>query len=116
MGSNNPDTLEEFSKECGRITRLSPLCALNGNSESIENFQLETIPLVPISQLSNLGTGECIVTEANCGYVLFSKLERYYECLEYKNLSLVKDHQYHSIINPLEEKYIYIRKHIEEEE
>lgn len=110
IGSNNPDTLDEFSKECGQITRISPLCALNGSGEEIENYQLETIPLVPISKLSNLKPGECVVTEANCGYVLFSKLERYFECEEYKNLFLTEDKQYMSTINPLDDKYSYKKK------
>lgn len=107
IGSNNPETLDEFSKECGKVTRISPLCALNGSGEEIENFQLDTIPLAPISKLANLKVGECVVTEANCGYVLFSKLERYFECEEYKALSFTEDIQYTSKINPLDDKYAY---------
>ncbi len=112
IGSNNPDTLNEFSKECGKVTRISPLCALNGSGEEIDNFQLETIPLVPISKLANLKVGECVVTEANCGYVLFSKLERYFACEEYTTLSFTEDKLYTSKINPLDDKYEYKYKNV----
>ncbi|MDE7106927.1 MAG: type IV secretory system conjugative DNA transfer family protein [Clostridiales bacterium] len=37
MGSNNPETLEAFSRECGQKTRISPLSALNGNPEEIDH-------------------------------------------------------------------------------
>ena len=112
IGSNNPDTLNEFSKECGKVTRISPLCALNGSGEEIDNFQLETIPLVPISKLANLKVGECVVTEANCGYVLFSKLERYFACEEYTTLPFTEDKLYTSKINPLDDKYEYKYKNV----
>ncbi len=110
IGSNNPETLDEFSKECGQITRISPLCALNGSKEEIENYQIETIPLMPKSILANLKVGECIVTEANCGYVLYSKLERYFQCEEFNNLPQADDKKYITDINPLDRKYTYIRK------
>lgn len=110
IGSNNPETLNEFSKECGQITRISPLCALNGNKEEIETYQLETIPLMPKSILANLKVGECIVTEANCGYVLYSKLERYFQCEEFNKLPWADDKKYKVDINPLDRKYIYVRK------
>ncbi|MCM1130184.1 MAG: type IV secretory system conjugative DNA transfer family protein [Roseburia sp.] len=110
IGSNNPETLDEFSRECGQITRISPLCALNGSKEEIENYQVETIPLMPKSTLANLKVGECIVTEANSGYVLYSKLERYFQCEEFNKLPLADDKKYLTHINPLDRKYIYIRK------
>lgn len=107
MGSNNPETLEMFSKECGLKTRISPLSALNGNSEEIEQYNLETIPIVPKSMLSHLVAGECIITEANCGYVMFSKLERYYLLNEMNDLPLSTEKEYKSNINPFDSKYIY---------
>lgn len=107
IGSNNPATLSEFSGECGEISRISPLSALNGSKEEMDAFQFETIPLMPKSTLASLKEGECIVTEANCGYVMFSKLERYYNIKEMKNLPLSYDKEYYSNINPLEDKYIY---------
>lgn len=107
IGSNNPDTLNEFSEECGQITRISPLCALNGNKDEIETYQIETIPLMPKSILANLQVGECIVTEANCGYVLFSKLERYYLCKEFNQLPVSDDKKYVVDINPLDRKYTF---------
>ena len=83
LGSNNPDTLSEFSRACGEKTRLSALSALKGDKEEIEYYDIETVPLVPKSILSSLGNGECIITQANCGYVLYSKLERYYKCKKF---------------------------------
>ncbi len=109
IGSNNPGTLEEFSKECGLTTRISPLCALNGSKEEIDNYQIETIPLMPKSILANLKVGECIVTEANCGYVFFSKLERYYQCKELNELPQADDKEYRVNLNPLSPQYTYVR-------
>lgn len=107
LGSNNPSTLDLFSKECGNMTRISPKSALNGKGDEIEHYEIETIPLVPRSMLANLQPGECIVTEANCGYVLFSKMERYYLCKEFSNFKLSSDKDYVSSVNPLDKKYIY---------
>ncbi len=110
MGSNNYSTLEQFSRECGERTRISPLSALNGRGDDIDNYQLETIRLVTKSRLSCLGEGECIVTEANSGYVLFSKLTRYYRCPEFTALPAASEHDYVSSVNPFDEKYIFTLK------
>jgi type IV secretion system protein VirD4 len=107
MGSNNPSTLDEFSRECGMMTRISPLSALNGRENEIEHYQLETIPLMPISRLSHFGVGECILTEANSGYVLLSMFERYYLCEEFSSLPKANEDDYVCQINPLDKKYIY---------
>ena len=107
LGSNNPATLEEFSKECGQYTRLSPLTALNGKGAEPDSFQIETIPLITKSRLSYLGEGECIVTEANCGYVMLSKLERYYKCPEFNGLPESSETEYVSKVNPLDKRYNY---------
>lgn len=110
FGSNNPATLEEFSAECGKQTRLSPLSALNGGGAQIDCYQIETIPLVPKSMLSRFQVGECIVTEANCGYVMFSKLERYFLCEEMSNLPLSSEKDYVCAINPFDRAYTYVYK------
>jgi type IV secretion system protein VirD4 len=107
MGSNNPSTLDEFSRECGKMTRVSPLSALNGQGTDIDNYQLETIPLMPNSRLSHLGVGECILTEANSGYVLYSMFERYYMCEEFSSLPKESEDDYICTINPFDSKYIY---------
>lgn len=107
FGSNNPSTLEAFSKECGYATRLSPKSALNGNGKAIDHFEIETLPVVTKSMLANLQPGECVVTEANCGYVLFSKMERYYLCKEYAGLKTTSEKDYIAKINPLDKKYSY---------
>lgn len=108
MGSNNPDTLEAFSRECGKLTRISPVSAFNGDKEEIEQFQIETIPAVPQSVLAHLDPGECVVTEANCGYVLFSKLERFYLIDEMNDLPLSSVKDYKGGVNPFDKKYAYI--------
>lgn len=108
LGSNNPMTLDEFSRECGKMTRISPKSALNGSKDEMEQFEIETIPVAPRSMLANLKPGECIVTEANCGYVMFSKMERYFLCDEYAFLQTSSEKDYHSTVNPLDKKYIYV--------
>ncbi len=107
FGSNNWTTISEFSEGCGLHTRLSPESALNGDSEEIEHYKIETIPLVPRSMLCKLKPGECIVTEANAP-VLFSRLERYYLCPEYNSLPLANENEYICSVNPLDPKYTYV--------
>ena len=107
FGSNNPNTLKEFSEECGKITRISPLSALNGNTSEIENYHLETIPAMPISELSCLKEGECIVTEANSGYVLKSKLERCYKIKEFSNYEKADIREYKCPVDRFDKKYRY---------
>lgn len=107
FGSNNPETLKMFSEECGLRTRISPMSALNGTSEKIQNYQIETIAAVPRSALSHFEPGECIITEANCGYVLFSRLERYYLCDEFKNLPLSRETDYKCSIDTNDQRFEY---------
>ena len=107
FGSNNPATLEAFSHECGQQTRISPLSALNGKGSEIDNYHIETIPLVPKSMLSHFQPGECIITEANSGYVMLSMLERYYLCDEFKDLKLTSSKDYNCNVNPFDKKYRY---------
>ena len=115
FGSNNPGTLEAFSRECGQRTRISPLSALNGNSADIDMYHIETIPLVPKSMLSHFKPGECIITEANSGYVMFSMLERYYLCDEFKNLKLSSQKDYTCCVNPFDKRYTYVMPKIKKE-
>ncbi|MCM1295434.1 MAG: type IV secretory system conjugative DNA transfer family protein [Muribaculaceae bacterium] len=107
FGSNNPATLEEFSRECGQYTRISPLSAVNGSGAEIERYELETLPLVTKSRLSHFSPGECVVTEANCGYVLFSFMERYFMCEEFTSLPESDYLDYVVNINPKDKKYKY---------
>ncbi|MGN0797629.1 MAG: type IV secretory system conjugative DNA transfer family protein [Christensenellales bacterium] len=107
FGSNNAATLHEFSVECGKITRVSPISAINGNSVDIEQFQLETIPLIPVSRLSHFQVGECIITEANSGYVMLSKLERYFTCPEFIDLAAASEKDYKCSINLFAPQYNY---------
>lgn len=107
FGSNNPETLEEFSRECGQYTRISPLSAANGRGVDIEKYELETLQLVTKSRLSHFSPGECIVTEANCGYVLLSSLERYFGCDEFASLPECDYRDYVVEINPSDDKYRY---------
>lgn len=109
LGSNNPETLEKFSKECGTRTRFSPRSALVGTKDELETLDIEQIPVVTRSKLSKMNMGECVITEANCGYVMFSKMERYYTCKEYEKLVFEKSHEkdYTCTVNPLSAKYMY---------
>ncbi len=107
IGSNNPPTIEAFSRECGLTTRFSPTSALSGRGGEIENYQIETIPLVPQSNLTKLQVGEAIVTEAKCGYVMLSKLERHYLCAEFEGLPTADYKNYKCKLSPLDDKYEY---------
>ena len=110
LGSNNYDTLQQFSRECGEMTRISPLSALNGSGSEIEHYELETIPLITRSRLSCFESGECVVLEANCDHVLFSRLERYYLCPEFSSLPTASEHEYTCSVNPLYERYLFTLK------
>ena len=107
FGSNNPTTLREFSEECGEYTRISPLSALNGTGDDMEQYSIETIPLVTKSRLSHFAPGECVITEANSGYVMFSMLERYFMCNEFTGLPTASESDYVCAISPFDRKFIY---------
>lgn len=107
FGSNNFRTLRDFSEECGEYARVSPVSALNGNERTMGSYHIETIPLVTKSRLAHFEPGECVITEANCGYVMLSKLERYYLCDEFNSLPQVSEKDYKPSVNPLEKKYAY---------
>lgn len=83
FGTNNPETKRQFSEECGKKTIISPTSALNGKGESIEHFEKDTVPLVPVSTLASLLPGECIVTQMRDD-VLWSRFERSYTCPEFE--------------------------------
>lgn len=84
FGTNNPETKREFSQECGKKTIISPTSALNGSGEVIERFEKDTVALVPVSALTKLEPGECIVTQMRED-VLWSWFERSYTCPEFVN-------------------------------
>lgn len=83
FGTNNPETKREFSNECGRKTIIAPTSALNGSGESIDRFEKDTVALVPVSALTALEPGECIVTQMRED-VLWSRFERSYTCPEFE--------------------------------
>ena len=105
FGSNNPQTLEEFSVECGYTTRLSPLAVMNGKESEMDYYNYDTIRLIPKSELSYLKPSEGVITEANCGYVLSTRLERYYMCKEFTDVPLSDVRQYVGKLNPLDDRY-----------
>lgn len=108
LGSNNPQTLEKFSCECGEFSRISPQSVLQGNSNKLDALLIEQhVSCVPKSRLATLGEGECVVTEANCGYVLLSHIERSYKCKEFSCDKLFDLKSYISHINPFDRKYVY---------
>ncbi len=107
LGSNNPETLEEFSRECGEYTRISPKSALCGSTDKIEAFMLEPVPRMPKSTLATLAEGECVVTEARCGYVLLSRMERSYKCAEFRCERPFDSSDYECELNTLDAKYRY---------
>ncbi|MBR5479179.1 MAG: type IV secretory system conjugative DNA transfer family protein [Clostridia bacterium] len=83
IGSNNTDTVGDFSKECGEKTIISPVYAiLNGEDEHPTNYTKEVVPLVPVSKLKRLKVGECVITQLRED-VLWSFMERSYLCPEF---------------------------------
>lgn len=84
FGTNNSETKREFSQECGKKTIISPTSALNGSGEVIERFEKDTVALVPVSALTKLESGACIVTQMRED-VLWSWFERSYTCPEFVN-------------------------------
>ncbi len=82
FGTNNPATKREFSEECGKKTIISPISALNGSGEVIERYEKDTVALVPVSDLTKLPAGACIVTQMRED-VLWSHFERSYTCPEF---------------------------------
>ncbi len=82
FGTNNPQTKREFSEECGKKTVIAPTSALNGNGDSIDRYEKDTVALVPVSALNHISPGECIVTQMRED-VLWSYIERCYLCPEF---------------------------------
>lgn len=83
FGTNNPATKRDFSEECGQKTVLSPMSALNGSGETIERYEKDTVPLVPVSMLDSLAEGDFIVTAMRQNVIL-SHMERSYLCPEFQ--------------------------------
>ena len=82
LGTNDYETKESFSKECGMHTVISSSSILRGNEDKIEYFDKETVNLIPVSHLSRLPASECIVTGMNVNAV-WSRFERHYTCPEF---------------------------------
>ena len=108
MGTNDPETLAEFSNECGEFTRLSPVSYLNGSKDTIDYYNFETLKRMPKSALYKINNGECIVTEAGTGYILKSQLERFFLCKEYSKLKVTDIYKYPAKVDPYEEKYSFV--------
>ena len=81
LGTNDRETAEEFSKECGQYTRISPSSVLAGDDGRVQ-YKTETIPVITVSRLSQLAIGECVVKRMNAP-VLISRFERHYLCTEF---------------------------------
>lgn len=82
FGTNNPQTKREFSEECGKKTIIAPTSALNGDGEAINRFDIDTVPLVTVSDLTHIEPSQCIVTQMRED-VLWSRIERSYLCPEF---------------------------------
>ncbi len=108
FGTNNPETKKEFSEECGKKTILSPISALNGGGELVERFEKDTVALVPVSALTHIEEGECIVTQMRDD-VLLSRIERSYMCPEFAADCERADERV-PVCNFLDKRYIYVPK------
>lgn len=109
MGTNDYDTLQAFSVECGEFTRVAPVSALRGNSNELTDSTIETIKRMPKSVLAQLKEGDCIVTEGTTGYVMYSRLERYFRCPEFTKMEENDIKEYKSKINPYDRKYLFCK-------
>ncbi len=90
FGTNNAETKRQFSVECGLKTVISPTSALNGDGETIERYEKDTVPLVPVSTLNSITPCRCIVTQMRED-VLWSRIERSYMCPEFAPLPTDKE-------------------------
>ena len=104
FGSANYETKNDFSEECGKHVIFSPMTAINGKGEEIEYYSIETTALVPISKLSEIPAGECIITQM-LGDVIWSRIERSYNCREFD--SAFTKEKYTSEVKFSNPKYIY---------
>jgi type IV secretory pathway TraG/TraD family ATPase VirD4 len=94
-GTNDVSTMHAFSAECLNNTQLSPLCALNGIGEKVENFNFETVPLVTVSDLNIIEEGVCYV-KCFRKNPMKSWFERSYNCPEF-NYKKMSDNETQSI-------------------
>lgn len=106
FGTNNPQTKREFSEECGHKTVLSPTSALSGSGETIERYDKDTVALVPVSRLTHIAPGECIITQMRED-VLWSRIERSYTCPEFADDGAAPERRQLSM-RFSDEKYRYI--------
>lgn len=107
FGTNNAETKQQFSEECGKKTIVSPKSIFSGTQETIGDVTLEEVSVVPVSKLNHLEAGECYITMANAESVLHSHMERSYLCAEYAcpKASLKS---YEATIDVLDKKYSYL--------
>ena len=108
FGTNNPETKREFSEECGKKTIIAPTSALNGSGETIERYDKDTVALVPVSALTHIAPGECIVTQMRED-VLWSRFERSYTCPEFVSEEADPNERKNGI-DFSDSKYIYAPK------
>ena len=104
FGTNNPQTKREFSEECGKKTIIAPTSALNGDGETINRFDKDTVALLPVSVLDKIKPGECVVTQMGCD-VLWSRIERSYLCPEFAADKKVRKHD--QTVRFADPKYIF---------
>ncbi len=104
FGTNNPQTKREFSEECGKKTIIAPTSALNGDGETINRFEKDTVALLPVSVLDKIKPGECVVTQMGSD-VLWSRIERSYLCPEFAFDGNVRKHD--QLVRFADPKYIY---------
>lgn len=107
FGTNNAETKRQFSEECGKKTIISPRSIFMGEEEHIGRVDFETVPLVPVSNLDCLKTGECYITMAQAESALHSHMERSYLCPEYACPKVLLSDYYPSI-DIFDKKYTYI--------
>ena len=105
LGTNDYDTKVAFANECGKHTIISSNSVLYGNENYIQHFDKETVNLIPISHLSSLPPGECIVTSMNADS-LWSRFERHYTCPEFNTQR--EPYAHHATIGLGDPKYNYM--------
>ncbi len=108
FGTNNPETKAEFSAECGKRTIIAPTSALNGSGETIERYDKDTVALVPVSRLTHIAPGECIVTQMRED-VLWSHIERCYLCPEF-DYETANPKDLLPKLKFADRKYVYVHK------
>lgn len=82
FGTNDYQTLEAFSRECLHTTQIAFSSVFRSKSEELDTIDLETVPVVTVSELNAVKEGEFYIKIFRKN-AMKSITVRSYECAEY---------------------------------